>query len=442
MGKKLKKKKGQALWERAKKIIPGGNQLLSKRAEMFLPEGWPSYYTKAKGVHVWDLDGKKYIDMSIMSVGACLLGYADQDVNRAVKKAVDGGSISTLNPPEEVELAELFIKIHPWAKMVRYARTGGEAAAVAIRIARAYSGKDKIAFCGYHGWQDWYLSANLAHKKNLDGHLLAGLSAKGVPRGLAGSALPFHYNNIAELESIAARHKDIGAIVMEPIRYAEPAKGFLQNVRRIADEIGAVLIFDEISSGFKVHYGGAHLLYGVNPDIAVFAKAISNGFPMAAIIGKEEVMQAAQESFISSTYWTERVGPAAALATLKKMKEKKIHAHMKKMATLIRSGLKTLADKHELKMNFSGLPTVVVFSFDYGDESQAIRTLFTQEMLVRGFLASNAIYVSYSHSEKDVRAYLKSADEVFVLLKDAVRNNKVKEFLKGPVAHAGFQRLT
>src|SRR3989344_9333063 len=216
--KKISIKKGIALWNKAKKIIPGGNQLLSKRSEMFLPDGWPSYFKKAKGAEVWDLDGNKFIDMSIMGIGSCVLGYADPDVNKAVEKAVREGSMNTLNSPEEVELAELLLKIHPWAGMVRYARGGGEAASIAIRIARAYTGKDKIAFCGYHGWHDWYLSSNLAGDKNLDGHLLPGLKPKGVPRGLQGTALPFHYNNIEELESIMAKNSDIGCIVMEPAR--------------------------------------------------------------------------------------------------------------------------------------------------------------------------------------------------------------------------------
>jgi len=178
--------KSQELYRKAKKIIPGGTQLLSKRPEMFLPELWPAYYDKAKGCEVWDLDGKKYIDMSTMGVGSCILGYADDDVNKAVKSAVDRGNMCTLNAPEEVELAELLLKLHPWAEMVRYARTGGESMMIAVRIARAKSGKDTVLFCGYHGWHDWYLSSNLADEKSLDGHLLPGLNPLGVPRALKG----------------------------------------------------------------------------------------------------------------------------------------------------------------------------------------------------------------------------------------------------------------
>ena len=320
MKNKIKIKKGIALWNKAKKIIPGGTQLLSKRSEQFLPDQWPSYFQKAKGVEVWDLDGNKFIDMSYMGLGACSLGYADEDVNKAVGKVIRDGSMCTLNSPEEVELGEIFLKIHPWAKAIRYARTGGEAMAIAVRIARAYKGKDKVAFCGYHGWSDWYLAANLADKKNLDGQLLPGLDPTGVPRCLQGTAIPFHYNKIGELEKIVQKN-DVGAIVMEPRRDQPPENNFLHRVRKIADKIGAVLIFDEVSAGFRMNIGGIHLIYKVFPDIAVFAKGISNGYPMAAIIGKREVMDAAQRTFISSTYWTERVGPAAAIATIKKFQK-------------------------------------------------------------------------------------------------------------------------
>ncbi|MDD5290986.1 MAG: aminotransferase class III-fold pyridoxal phosphate-dependent enzyme [Patescibacteria group bacterium] len=433
--------KGIKLWNRAKKIIPGGSQLLSKRSEMFLPEQWPSYYKKAKGVEIWDLDGNKYIDVNA-SIGACILGYADPDVNRAVKKAIDNGSNSTLNPPEEVELAELLCKLHSWAKMVRYARGGGEAMAVAVRIARAYSGKGKVAFCGYHGWQDWYLAANLANDKNLDGHLLPGLEPRGVPRELKGTAIPFHYNKIEELEKIVSQNKDIGVIVMEPLRHEEPKNNFLKQVRKIADKIGAVLIFDEVTIGWRLNIGGVHLKYGVNPDLAVFAKGISNGFPMAAIIGREKVMQAAQTSFISSSSWTERIGPAAALATIKKMIEKKVPQHLNKIGKFIIKGLKQVAENNNLKITVAGPPPLISFSFNYGEESQAIRTLFTQEMLKRGILISGGIYLTYSFKEKEAKRFLKAVAETFGLLKKAIDNNQVRWQLRGPIAHAGFKRLT
>ena len=435
-----KKNTGIKLWNRAKQIIPGGSQLLSKRSEMFLPEQWPSFYKKAKGVEIWDLDDNKYVDMSIMGVGTCILGYADDEVNKAVKEAIDMSSMATLNCPEEVELAELLLNLHSWADMVRYAKTGGEAMAIAVRIARAYAKKDKIAFCGYHGWHDWYLSANLADDTNLDGQLLPGLEPLGVPRGLTGTAIPFNYNEIEELEKIV-KNNDIGVIVVEPIRHQEPKNNFLENVRRIADGIGAVLIFDEITSGWRMNVGGIHELYKVYPDIVVYGKAMSNGFPMAAVVGKGEVMDIAQNSFISSTYWTDRIGPVASIATINKMLKNDVPSHLIKIGNLISKGWMELADLHALKMDVVGIPPLTTFVFDH-DDGQALQTLFTQEMLNRGFLASKSVYASYSHTEECVEKYLENVDEVFEIIKKAVEKDRVYDLLKGPVAHEGFKRLT
>ena len=434
--------KGQSLYEKAKRLIPGGTQLLSKRPEMFLPEQWPSYYSKAKGIDVWDLDGNKYIDMSYMGIGACILGYCDPDVDGAVSKAIRSGSMCTLNCPEEVELAELLCSLHPWADMVRYARTGGEAMAVAVRIARAKTGKDKIAFCGYHGWHDWYLAANLGDKDTLDGHLLPGLEPAGVPHCLKNTALTFHYNKIEQLKEIASKHGNgIAAIVMEPIRNYEPQPGFLEEVREIAASIKAVLIFDEVSSGWRLTTGGAHLLYGVTPDVTVFAKAISNGYPMAAIIGTGDVMSAAQDSFISSTYWTDRIGPAAALATIRKHQRCNVSKHLVEIGKRVQHGWQSTAGSSGLKVSISGIPPLAHFSFNYKN-SQAIKTLFTQEMLQKGFLATNAFYASYAHKENHIDNYLKAVEESFAVISRAIKDNKVEKLLKGPVAHSGFYRLT
>jgi glutamate-1-semialdehyde aminotransferase len=432
--------KGISLYNKAKKLIPGGTQLLSKRSEMYLPEKWPSYFKKAKGVEIWDLDGNKFVDMCNMSVGACTLGYADEDVNKAVINVINKGSMATLNPPEEVELAELLLKIHPWASSVRYARTGGEIMAIAVRIARAHSSKDQIAFCGYHGWHDWYLSSNLADNKNLDGHLLEGLEPNGVPRGLLKTALPFQYNHIEKLETIV-KENDIGTIIVETMRHQEPKDDFLKKIRTIADEIGAILIFDEISIGWRLVVGGYHLILGVNPDIAVFAKAMSNGYPMSAIIGKEDVMDACQTSFISSTYWTERVGPTAALATIKKMQEKNVPEHLDKIGNLIGEGWKSLAEEHNLNINILTPNALITFIWDYKNALE-IKTLFTQEMLKRGYLASQSVYVSYSHTEDHVKNYLSKVGEVFALISKNIQENNVIDKLEGPVSHSGFQRLT
>ncbi len=434
--------KSLEMQRRARKRVPGVTQLLSKRPEMFAPGQWPGYFSKAKGVETWDLDNRKFIDMSICGIGANVLGFADPDVDAAVIEAVRKGNSASLNCAEEIELADLLCEIHPWAQMVRYARTGGEAMAIAVRIGRAHSKKDKVAFCGYHGWHDWYLAANLAQDSALDGHLLPGLAPAGVPRGLQGTALPFRYNHIEDLEAIVAKNKDeIGVIVMEPLRDDHPKDNFLQKVKTIADKIGAVLIFDEITAGFRLTSGAAHLTLGVNPDIAVFAKAISNGYPMAVVMGTENVMQSAQNTFISSTYWTERIGPTAALATIKKHRQLNVAEHLLKTGRAVQEGWKNAAKAADLKVHVSGIYPLSHFNFEY-DNALAMSTLFVQLMLEKGFLASGRFYACLAHQDIHVTSYLIAVEEAFKVISEAKRNNQVESLLKGPIAHGGFRRLT
>lgn len=433
---------GQRLYRTAKRLIPGGTQLLSKRPEMILPDHWPTYYSRAAGVEVWDLDGRLYVDMSYSGIGSCVLGFADPDVGAAVKAAIDAGSMATLNCAEEVELAELLCELHPWADMVRYARGGGEAMALAVRIARARTRRDMVAFSGYHGWHDWYLAANLAEQDALDGHLLPGLDPLGVPRGLQGSALPFTYNHIEELEQIV---RDTGgrlaAIVMEPMRSSAPEPGYFEAVRAIADDTGAVLIFDEITSGLRLNTGGIHLLHSVMPDIAVFAKALGNGYPMAAVIGRGGIMQAAQGSFISSTYWTERIGPTAALATLRKHREQRVGDHLVRVGRRVKDGWLRAAESAGLAIHVSGLDPLAHFAID-AEDAQAAYTLFAQLMLERGYLATKAFYATFSHQDHHIDAYLDVVEEVFAAVAKALAQGSLRTQLRGPVAHAGFRRLT
>ena len=434
---------GPKLYNRAKKRIPGGTQLLSKRPEMFLPDQWPTYYTKAKGCSIWDMDGREFVDMTTTGIGACLLGYSDDDVNSAVKKSIDAGTLATLNVPVEVELADALCEIHPWAKMARYTRSGGESMAVAVRIARAHTGRDVVAFCGYHGWCDWYIAANLSADGSLDGHLLPGLSPAGVPRQLAGTAFPFRYNKIEELKAIIQKHgKNLAAVVMEPIRYDMPTDGFLHQVRELAHQAGAVLIFDEITIGWRNNLGGFHLTLGVEPDIAVFAKSTSNGFPFGAIIGREEVMQAAQGSFISSTYWTEAMGPTAALATIQKMKRINLSKLTTHAGGRVQQGWTELGKKHGLDLKIVGKPALSHFDLNYGQKVPAIKTLITQSMLDKGYLANLAFYATSAHTDAIVDRYLGALDETFAEVKQAIDRNDIESRLRGPIAHSGFQRLT
>ncbi len=434
--------KSQELYVKAKTMIPGGTQLLSKRPEMFLPEHWPAYYSKAKGCKVWDLDGNEYIDTSYMGIGANVLGYADEDVNAAVIKAVENGSMCTLNAPEEVELAELLLELHPWAHSVRYAKTGGEALTIATRIARAYSKRDIVLFCGYHGWSDWYLSANLNEDTALDGHLIKGLQPAGVPRGLLGSAFPFEYNDEKSFCRLVEKYRDrIGAVVVETVRNIMPTDTFWTTIRKVTKEENIPLIADEVSSGFRMNCGGAHMVMGIEPDIAVFAKGISNGYPMSAIIGKKQFMDSAQETFISSTYWTERVGLCAAIATIKKYRDKDVHLHLEKVGKAVQEGWIQMADKNGIDITVTGIYPLSHLEFNVGN-GLAMKTYFTQEMLKQGFLATNAFYASFAHTQEDISKYLNAVDKVFALVKQRIENNDVEVYLEGPVCQTGFQRLT
>jgi glutamate-1-semialdehyde 2,1-aminomutase len=382
------------------------------------------------------------MDMSLMGVGACVLGYADPEVDGAAKAAIEAGSMSTLNAPEDVELAELLCELHPWAKRVRYCRAGGEAMSVAVRIARAHTGRDKVAFCGYHGWSDWYLAANLGQGDALDGHLMPGLEPAGVPRGLQGTALAFHYNRLDQLMTIVKAHRgEIAAIVMEPQRGRPPVPGFLEEVRDVATEIGAVLVFDEITTGFRMNTGGIHLLLDVNPDIAVFAKAMANGYPMAAVIGTAEVMEASQSTFISSTSWSERIGPAAALATIRKHARENVAQHLIEIGYAVKAGWQEAAEKVGLGLRIAGLPSLPEFSLSHEDDL-LLATLFAQIMLERGYLAFNQFKPSSAHERQHVERYVLDVTEAFAIMADAIQQGNVIERLKGPPARRGFYRLT
>ena len=430
---------GQKLWEQAKKLIPGGNMLLSKRPEMFLPDYWPAYYSKCKDCYVWDLEDKKYIDVSIMGIGTNILGYANPEVDMAVQSVVTSGNMSTLNCPEEVRLAERLVGMHPWADMVRLARSGGEANAISIRIARAACGKDNVAICGYHGWHDWYLATNLADAEGLDGHLLPGLNPSGVPQKLRGSIFPFKYNEFETLKRLVSDH-DIGVIKMEVMRSAPPKPGFLEQVRSLCDEKNIILIFDECTSGFRQAFGGIHKIFGVEPDIATFGKALGNGYAISAVVGKRSVMDSAQSTFISSTFWTERIGPAAALKTLEVMERDKSWEVITSIGNKIRNRWLEIGKRTNLPIEVSGLPAILSYSFDL-PKSQIIRTAVTQLMLKNGFLSTPLVYVSTAHTEQVLDLYFENLELVFGTIKEAINQDNLENILDGPVCHSGFSRL-
>lgn len=432
---------GQNLYKKAKTLIPGGTMLLSKRPEMFLPEHWPSYFDRTKGCQVWDLDNNQYLDMYIMGIGTNSLGYSHPKVDEAVQRVVAKGNMSTFNCPEEVALAEKLVELHPWGDMVRFARSGGEANSIAIRIARAAAGKDKVAICGYHGWHDWYLSANLASDKGLDGHLLPGLDPAGVPRHLEGSVVPFNYNNLDELKEIVRENPDLGVVKMEVSRNMGPAEGYLEGVRELCNQHGIVLIFDECTSGFRETYGGLHKKYGVEPDMCMFGKAMGNGYGITAVLGKRSVMEAAQKTFISSTFWTERIGPTAALATLEVMKEEESWKTITQQGEKITKRWQQLGQKLALPLNTAGLSALTSFSIA-SDNWLKYKTYITQEMLKKGILAGHCVYVCIDHTDEVIDQYFQAFEPILTKVagfeKDGI---DVAQHLDGPVCHGGFKRL-
>ena len=428
---------GQTLYKRGKAIIPGGTQLLSKRPEMFAPDVWPAYYSKAKGSIIWDLDGNQFIDMSIMAVGACVLGYADDDVDGAVIEAVKAGTTSSLNAPEEVELAELLLDMHPWFDMVRYARSGGEAMSIAVRAARAATKNDIVLFSGYHGWCDWYLAANLSNDEALDGQLMPGLEPAGVPRGLSGTAIPFHAGEIEEVESLLKTHSGkVAAVVIEPARGVMTNQSYLNKLRELATQNKVVLIYDEITTGFRLCPGGMHANLEAKPDVAVFAKSLANGYPMSAIVGKSWVMDAFQKTFVSSTNWTDRVGPVAALATIKKYVANNIHEHINHIGRGVQAIWVESAIRYGLEVNVSGIPSLAAFAFTADPQAQAKYAYFVRRMLDQGYLGFRQFKASAAHTVEDLEPYRAAVDTIFSELAGGVD-------LEGHApAHNGFHRLT
>ena len=427
----------------ASEIIPGTSQLFGKRPELYLPGGnWPTYYSKAKGVCVWGLDNKKYYDFTMVGIGTSVLGYSDPTINKVAMKAVKSSPMNTLNPPEDVELAELLLKIHPWAKGARFCRTGGESMAIAIRLARAYNKRDKILFCGYHGWHDWYLAANLKSQKNLNLHLLPGLEPLGVPKAFKDLVVPFKFNDFDDIERIIKKNaKSSAAIVMEPCRESLPKKGYLKEIKTIAKKENCVLIFDEITSGWRSNTGGIHMKLGVHPDMAVFGKTIANGFAMGAIIGKNRIMKNATKTFISSAFWTERIGPSCAVAFIKRHQKLKLGNILIDKGKKIKDVWQRCAYKTGLNVEINGIDPLPTFKLIVKDWPATL-TYFIQEMLKNKFLATDKCYANYKHDDNLIKKYEKACLKVFQKIYKLNKSNTIKKNLEGPIKLMGFKRLT
>ena len=429
---------GQKMWKRAKNVIPGGTMLFSKNPDLFLPKFWPAYFEKTKGCNIWDLEGRKYFDFSMMGVGTNILGYSRNEVDDAVRKVIDKGNMSSLNSREEILLAEKLIQMHPWAGKARFARTGGEAAAIAVRIARAATGKDKVAICGYHGWHDWYLSANLSNSQNLNSHLMRNLPIEGVQRNLKNSVFVFDYNNFDQLKKIVSQNS-IGTVIMEVSRNEPPKKNFLENVRKLTKNKNIVLIFDECTTGFRETFGGLHLKYKINPDIVTFGKAMGNGYAVNAVLGTESVMDYANSTFISSTFWTERIGSVAGLKTLEIMEKIKSWKTISSLGRKIKLKWEALAKKHKLKLIIQGLDALPRFDFD-NKNNLYYKTFISQEFLKKKILASNSIYLCTEHNINMFNNYFNILDKIFFTINRSIEDRlDPAALLNGPVCMGGIR---
>ncbi len=415
--------------------------LFSKNPDLFLPKKWPAYFSKAKGCTLWDLQNKKYNDLCLMGVGTNTLGYANNEIDNEVIKKIRQSNMSSLNNIEEILLAEKLIELHPWSEMVRFARSGGEANAIAIRIARAATNKKKVAFCGYHGWHDWYLSGNLRNPSNLKDFLFSNVPIKGVPKNLKNTVYPFEYNNFEQLESIVSKN-DIGIVKMEVSRNYLPKKYFLEKIRKLCDKKKIILIFDECTSGFRKTFGGLHKLFNVNPDMAVFGKALGNGYAINAIIGKRSIMESAKSSFISSTFWTERIGSVAGLKTLEVMKKYKSWELISQIGNSIKVNWLKLSSAHNIKINIMGIDSLPNFNFPHRD-NLLFKTYISQEMLKYKILAGNSMYVCIDHNKNILEKYYGILDKIFKKIKDCIdERENIRSLLKGPVCIAGIRDET
>jgi len=437
----LELNQGQKMWKRAKKVIPGGTMLFSKNPDLFLPKFWPAYFEKTRGCYVWDLEKKKYIDLSMMGVGTNILGYSRREVDNAVKEVIQKGNMCSLNSKEDILLSERLVEMHPWAKLVRLARTGAEANNIALRVAKVATGREKIALCGYHGWHDWYLAANLSNPKNLDKHFLKNAPTSGVSKLFKNNIFVFDYNNFNQLQKIINQH-NLAAVIMEVSRSANVNLDFLENVRKITKKKGIVLIFDECTSGFRESFGGLHLKYGVDPDIATFGKALGNGYPINAVIGRDEVMKCISLTFISSTFWTDRIGPTAALATLNVMKKIRSWDILVNKGKKIKENWKKLLKKNDIKSDVAGLDAIPEFNIK-SNNSLGIKTYISQEFLKKNFLCSNRIYLSTMHDDKILERYFNILDDIFNNISDSrlsLYNYDIIKKLNGPVCINGLRQ--
>ena len=435
-------KKSNESYERAGQIIPGWTQLISRRASRFANGISPTYAQSAKGSHFVDIDGNQYIDW-VNAVGAVILGHADEVVNSAVKEQIDKGSLLTVNSLSEIELAEELIRTIPSAEMVRYTKGGGEACAVAVRIARGTTGRDKILFCGYHGWHDWYQSANYLVDPDTGEFPFAGIEPIGVPKVLAGTAIPFTYGDLEMLEKLLQDNKgEVAAVMMEPLRSELPSPEYLEGVKDIARRYGALLIFDEVSCGWRMSLGGMQEYVGVTPDMTVVAKAMSNGYPMGAVVGSREAMEDAARMFVSSSYWSDIVGIVASITTIGELRRRNSVEGFKVIGESLIEVLNQAIKSVGISARMRGLhynPTLVI---DVPDKSLTgkVDTLFIQEMAKRGIHAGMHFNATLAHTMEDIQITAEAVEGSLRVVREGLEG-RIDELLVCDIKQDPFKRL-
>jgi len=410
----------ERLLKNALKTIPLGSQTFSKSTTQY-PFGVSPYFaSKAEGSYLWDVDGNKYIDF-INSLAAINLGYGDPDVNAAVHRQVDEGTIFSLSHTLEIEVAEKMVEMIPCAEMVRFGKNGSDATAGAIRIARAYTGRDYVAVCGYHGWQDWYIGSTA---RNL-----------GVPEVTKELTKPFKYNDLSSLETLFKEYPGkIAGVILEPMNIFYPEDGFLEGVKELAHKNGALLVFDETVTGFRFANGGAQELFNVTPDLATFGKGLANGYPLSAVVGKREYMKLMEEVFFSFTFGGETLSLAAALASMNKLQTHDVIKKVYSLGEELVKGVRALISKHKVEhiFNIHGNPTwTFLMVKDVDSYTQwELKTLFLQEIFSRGILSLGTHNLSYAHSSEDIKQLVGVYNEVFPLIRDAIKERSVKDVLR------------
>ena len=415
---------------RAESVIPSCTQTFSKGPTQFVQGVAPAFLNRGEGSHVWDVDGHEYIDYP-MALGPIILGYNYQPVTSAVLEQMGNGTIFTLPHPLEVEVAEMLVESIPCAEMVRFGKNGSDATSGAVRAARAYTGREIIVCCGYHGWQDWYIGTT---SRNL-----------GVPKAVRELTIPFEYNNLESLKRIFANHPEqVAAVIMEPVGVKEPIDGFLKQVQELARSEGSLLIFDEVITGFRLALGGAQEYFGITPDLACVGKGMANGYPISAVVGRRQIMEVFDEIFFSFTFGGETLSLAAAKATITEMRRKDIHAHLWEQGRRLKDGYNKISRENDLGpfTECVGLPprTLVVFRDECGGNSLLLKSLFQQECIKRGVLFTGGHNISFSHSPEDIDNTLEVYQTALGIVADAIRKEGVAMGLEGEPVQPVFRQ--